>query len=269
MTGERVSRTIELGRFEYDDMVVTVRRVKYARVNEDLTDMQPDGWQPEVPISIVRSDGRPSAGLYPASIEQCDALIGALKVARAHLINPDRPVNDEPINSELTGKVETVFLGAGDVTPTAIKPMLFGEMASRAIKVIKEYWSDMFHDAEWVQENVNGPMNFWFAVRENGTNLGESAVLAASSDPTAVLYRIAVTEDHGRWEARFIHVTPPEAERFETIKAALDGEDPDGCHCGAPVAAITNPDERAGPAAHGLCERCLSVRCDVEPGACR
>lgn len=41
------------------------------------------------------------------------------------------------------------------------------------------------------------------------------------------------------------------------------------CHCTRPVAAATGPlYEDLGPAARALCEECLPVRCDVEPGAC-
>lgn len=47
-------------------------------------------------------------------------------------------------------------------------------------------------------------------------------------------------------------------------------EDARECHCGAPVAAESDPEQYAdlGPGAHSMCERCLPLRCDVEPGVC-
>lgn len=62
------------------------------------------------------------------------------------------------------------------------------------------------------------------------------------------------------------------AERWKDALARLaEGSGTEDCHCGEPTAAASDPPmyEALGPAAHALCERCLPLRCDADPGACR
>jgi hypothetical protein len=49
------------------------------------------------------------------------------------------------------------------------------------------------------------------------------------------------------------------------------GYDPDYCHCGEPVLAITKPEgyEYFNPGLiEGYCEHCATARCDAYPGDC-
>lgn len=114
---------------------------------------------------------------------------------------------------------ETIRLfGWGDFADHSgtIRAVLFGEMVKRAATVTTHYLSDLFHDAEWITENVNGPADFSYLVREWGTNIGESAEIqyySVGGSETRTLYRIALTENNGEWSATFttIAVVQPAA----------------------------------------------------------
>lgn len=96
-----------------------------------------------------------------------------------------------------------------ETSGTPILSHLFAEMVKRAIPVVQAYHGDLFHDAEWLRANVKGECEFWFMVRECGTNIGESAITMehiSSSEPR-VLYHVALTR--GRlevWTATFTEV---------------------------------------------------------------
>ncbi len=115
-----------------------------------------------------------------------------------------------------------------DGARSAVQCTLFGEMVKRAIPVVREYHSDLFHDAQWVRDNVTGPMSFLFMVRYHGTHVGDSAEIAeqqASTEPRT-LYRVTVSVDGaGQWSATFAPlVIVPLVEITEPAGPAEDAE---------------------------------------------
>lgn len=92
-----------------------------------------------------------------------------------------------------------------DTIGTSVLALLFGHMVRRAIPVMQEFHSDLFHDAEWLRANVTGPTTFDWLVRPSGTNLAESATIGVKIGPGegAKFYRITLTETHGQWDATF------------------------------------------------------------------
>lgn len=90
----------------------------------------------------------------------------------------------------------------------SIRPRLFGEMVKRAIPVVKEYHSDLFHDVHWLEENVTGETTFDFLVRTSGTNLGESArIMQEIGAPGGVMYRVTLRCVGREWMVDFTEVT--------------------------------------------------------------
>jgi hypothetical protein len=99
--------------------------------------------------------------------------------------------------STTTGAIETPVLS-----------ILFGEMVKRALPVVEHYHSDLFHDAEWLRENVTGPTWFFWVVRQCGTDIGQLATLRVQNPSLRsrgdVLYRVTVErDDHNVWSATF------------------------------------------------------------------
>lgn len=98
-----------------------------------------------------------------------------------------------------------------------IRALLFGEMVKRAIPVVQHYYSDLFHDAEWLQENVTGERTFLWMVRFSGTNIDESAQAQeriSGRDPR-VLYHVSLVDDNGTWSVTFttlVEVVAPAAD---------------------------------------------------------
>jgi hypothetical protein len=95
-----------------------------------------------------------------------------------------------------------------------VKARLFGELVERAEGHLKHYKSDLYHDAHWIREHVNGPMAFWYIVREYGTFIGTDENLLTElfknqsrNDPSR-MWKVKVTDDGGAWYARFVEVCP-------------------------------------------------------------
>lgn len=102
-----------------------------------------------------------------------------------------------------------------------IRALLFGEMVRRAMPVMHEYQSDLFHDALWIEEYVNGPTTFDWLIRPSGTNLSTHpdpsqnmariGVRIGAGDG-AVFYVVNVDVDRGMWFATFTEIPLAEVE---------------------------------------------------------
>jgi hypothetical protein len=55
-----------------------------------------------------------------------------------------------------------------------VTQFVFGRLAMRSSAVLQSYWSDLYHDALWMQKWLigAGPTEFWFAFDQNGTHIG-------------------------------------------------------------------------------------------------
>lgn len=81
----------------------------------------------------------------------------------------------------------------------SLLPRIFGHMVQLATPVVKEFHGDLFHDAEWLRKNIDGPCSFEFLVRTSGTNVGESArIMVNIGAPGAILYRLTVAMEERR-----------------------------------------------------------------------
>lgn len=86
-----------------------------------------------------------------------------------------------------------------------VRALLFGQLVKRTWGVLEHYPSDLYHDAQWVRENVNGPTEFLFMARLNGTDIGDLAQVQeriTGSEPRT-LYHVALTVERGQWTATF------------------------------------------------------------------
>ncbi|HSU36299.1 MAG TPA: hypothetical protein VLJ88_11635 [Propionibacteriaceae bacterium] len=107
------------------------------------------------------------------------------------------------------GVIETVRLSDGDFTneneARSIRALLFAAMLERAEPVVKHYRSDLFHDALWIHNHVNGEMTWHWLVRECGTNLNETAdtMIRLGVGPHAVYYKVTLTKCRFAWTVTF------------------------------------------------------------------
>jgi len=56
---------------------------------------------------------------------------------------------------------------------STVRAVTFGELAKLAIPAMKAYQSDLFHDAKWIADYVNGPMRFFWGFDEAGTDMND------------------------------------------------------------------------------------------------
>lgn len=92
-----------------------------------------------------------------------------------------------------------VRYGIGDeesATPTtSVKALLFGQLMDLAAPFVKHYRSDFYHDAHWLDTYFTGAISFYYGVRESGTAIGTSKVLAGHCDR---VYEVTITRDDAR-----------------------------------------------------------------------
>lgn len=82
----------------------------------------------------------------------------------------------------------------------SIRAMLFGVLVSLVKDSVKDYFSDLYHDAWWIRENVDGPITFYYGVRAlgTGTNIGHD--LGLTSQGASSIYEIQLAVDkRGSW----------------------------------------------------------------------
>lgn len=95
-----------------------------------------------------------------------------------------------------------------------IRALLFGQLVERALPVVQEYISDLYHDVHWIDEHVNGEMTFEFLARHSGTNMGlpedpaNSARIGVQigAGDAARFYRVRLFEERGMWRATFTQI---------------------------------------------------------------
>ena len=85
-----------------------------------------------------------------------------------------------------------------------IRAELFGHLLIIGQDVVKHYRSDFFRDAQWILENVNGPMTFYYAVRDCGTSIGTDRELVAYIAHDA-LYRVELFDRDAGKPAEWSH----------------------------------------------------------------
>ncbi len=96
------------------------------------------------------------------------------------------------------------------------KALLFGHIVKLVTPITKEYLSDLFDDARWIDNNVdctNGPFSFDFLIRHSGTNIAGTAKVGESigTGADSRFYRIRVFDrgleagrhNTGDWHAEF------------------------------------------------------------------
>lgn len=93
-----------------------------------------------------------------------------------------------------------LYGGSFEDRKTSIRALIFGEMFRLAEGHIEAYRGDLYHDAIWLTENVNGPTSFEWVVRESGTHCEHSdyiqKVIKMFGDEASLLhFRFDVIED--------------------------------------------------------------------------
>lgn len=89
----------------------------------------------------------------------------------------------------------------------SIRALLFGLIADLAWPIVEHYRSDLYHDAHWITEHVNGPGTFYFACDEWGTEIGTIHTALTRKHR----WRIDLVDDASDLSGRaawYAHVTP-------------------------------------------------------------
>lgn len=107
------------------------------------------------------------------------------------------------MDSKIWFKIHSVHLTSGSdwlEAASSVRAKVFGAMLKLAQGTIRDYHSDMYHDAMWLREWLNGPMAFDWIARESGTFIGDTVVRINEDDwEGLVKYRLAVRQEDLKW----------------------------------------------------------------------
>ena len=95
--------------------------------------------------------------------------------------------------------------------PDKVRPVLFGELVKLATPTLRHYHSDLYYDAKWLDEHVQGVTEFIYSFDDMGTRpVTQKDARELDSYPLReVAYWVKVTHDQGVWGASF---TPIDTE---------------------------------------------------------
>lgn len=93
--------------------------------------------------------------------------------------------------------------GEFDHCSSTLKAMIFGMLVDLSERRLHMYKSDLFHDALWLETKLNGPMEFYWIVRDSGTHMGDEEfvgqVVKAFGSQDHWLYKLKLDNDNGVW----------------------------------------------------------------------
>lgn len=83
-------------------------------------------------------------------------------------------------------------------------------MVTLALSVTREFLSDLYHDALWVEQNVQPDVPFDYLIRRSGTNIAATAkvgvAIGTGSDSQFWRIRVFDKRGNGDWHAEFTSV---------------------------------------------------------------
>ncbi len=129
-----------------------------------------------------------------------------------------------------------VYGGDWNSAQTTVRALTFAKMMDLGRDRIKFYQSDLYHDALWLNEYVNGPTEFEWVARESGTHIGETAKIVKDDDwADSARYRFEIREgDNQKWVLDTYELVVHEGTPVEECEYATT---PAGCiYHPAPVA---------------------------------
>lgn len=78
----------------------------------------------------------------------------------------------------MTTVIERKFLTGwektGNIKQLGVRQRVFGELVQLATAHLERYHSDLYHDAQWLDRNLNGPMEFYYGADDSGTAIYEA-----------------------------------------------------------------------------------------------
>lgn len=89
-----------------------------------------------------------------------------------------------------------VYGGDWQSAQSTVRATTFAKMVELAKDKIQYYISDLYHDALWLNQELNGPGEFEWVVRESGTWIGETAkIIKEDTYAPFTRYKFEIRED--------------------------------------------------------------------------
>ena len=94
---------------------------------------------------------------------------------------PDALALDELAVAIGSPRQRYVLRNGDKVINESTRALLFGALVGLTKGVVEFYDSDLYHDAVWIGEYVNGPIDFYFGCDQTGTAIGTDSSLVRYS----------------------------------------------------------------------------------------
>ena len=120
-------------------------------------------------------------------------------------------MNEMPGSEEGPETVELVGWGSFDDLADRIRADVFGVLVQKAMPIIENYHSDLYRDAQWLQQNLakDGLMQFTYGVRKNGTHLNgghHDASAIWGRGEIKAQWHMVLSQDRGYWSLLIVPV---------------------------------------------------------------
>lgn len=78
------------------------------------------------------------------------------------------------------------------------RALIMGELVKLAAPYVKQYHSDFYHDAIWLQANIRGECEFYYSFNENGTCISDNALFGLHRKH-GYACKVTNPDDKGLW----------------------------------------------------------------------
>lgn len=78
-----------------------------------------------------------------------------------------------------------------------VRQRTFGRLVDLAHDIVEHYRSDFYHDAQWLEKHLVGPMTFYYGADSYGTAIGTDRDLVAQMREK--VWRIDIGFDNREW----------------------------------------------------------------------
>lgn len=118
-----------------------------------------------------------------------------------------------------------VYGGDWNSAQTSVRSSIFSKMIELARDRVKFYVGDLYHDALWLSEEVNGATTFEWVPRESGTHIGDTAKIVKDDDwADSARYRFEIREeDNQKWVLDTWELVVHEGTPIEDCDSAMTG----------------------------------------------
>lgn len=116
-----------------------------------------------------------------------------------------------PKTTITTSSTTTRLWGYDKEINDSVRALLFGVLLKEAWAVLEHYRSDLYHDANWIKKEIEGPCTFYWSCDGWGTYIGLDRTLVVLGGREHVFEIELQCHDNGEWWTVVKHIQGQES----------------------------------------------------------